>query len=355
MPDANDIFETELAPKAPGVSAAAAIDGRLIWSRQAGYAELKSKTPVVATTRFRIGSVSKPLTSVGLALLVERGKLDLDAPVQRYIADFPDKGATITPRMLAGHLSGIRNYRGLEARDNPPVPSLRAGLKVFENDALLFAPGERFSYASYNWNALGVVMEAAANQEFLSFMDENVIRPLGLNETVPDISAANVPRRARCYETMPGGQFYPAWPAQFSDKWPSGGYLSTAEDMVRFGSALMQPGFLAEKSLRLLFTPNKTNSGQPTAYGLGWFVINNLVFHGGDTGGGTAVLLAHPASRTVAAFAANAGQVLLRNAIAQKRAPKEAGQYVIKKEEIAARILKTLLPGKHPGDSPANV
>jgi len=349
MADANDIFETELAPKAPGVSAAVAIDGRLTWSRQAGYAELKSKTPVVATTRFRIGSVSKPLTSAGLALLVERGKLDLDAPVQRYIADFPDQGVTITPRLLAGHLSGIRNYRGFEARDNPPVPNLRAGLKVFENDALLFPPGERFSYASYNWNALGVVMEAAANQDFLSFMEENVLRPLGLNETVPEIPDAHVPRRAGCYETMPGGQFCPAWPAHFSDKWPSGGYLSTAEDLVRFGSALMQPGFLAEKSLQLLFTPNQTNSGQPTSYGLGWFVVKNLVFHGGDTGGGTAMLMAHPASRTVAAFTANAGQVLLRNAVAQKKAPPEAAQYVIKKEEIAARILKALMPGKQQG------
>jgi serine beta-lactamase-like protein LACTB, mitochondrial len=349
MSDANEIFETELAPKAAGVSAAVAIDGRLIWSRQAGYAELKSKTPVAATTRFRIGSVSKPLTSAGVALLVERGRLDLDAPVQRYIADFPDKGATITPRMLAGHLSGIRNYRGLEARDSPPVPNLRAGLKVFENDALLFRPGERFSYASYNWNALGVVMEAAANQEFLSFMDENVIRPLGLNETVPDISDTNVPRRARFYETMPSGQFYPAWAVQFSDKWPSAGYLSTAEDLVRFGSALMQPGFLAQKSLRLLFTPNKTNSGKPTTYGLGWFVVKNLVFHGGDTAGGTAVLMAHPASRTVAAVVANSGQVLLRNAIARQKASTEAKKYVINKEEIAARILKALMPGKHQG------
>jgi CubicO group peptidase (beta-lactamase class C family) len=146
---------------------------------------------------------------------------------------------------------------------------------------------------------------------------------------------------------MPNGQFYPAWPAQFSDKWPSGGYLSTAEDLVLFGSALLQPGFLTEKSLQLLFTPNTTNSGMPTTYGLGWFVVKNFVFHGGDSLGGTAVLMAHPASRTVAAFATNAGQAPLCNAIARQKAPKEASQYVIEKEKIAARILRAFMPGKH--------
>jgi serine beta-lactamase-like protein LACTB len=343
MPTADEILQTELASKAPGVSAAVAVGGNLVWSRQAGFAELESRSLVTAATRFRIASVSKPLTSAGLALLVERGKLDLDAPVQKYIPDYPQKRAVITPRMLAGHTSGIRNYRGREARDNPPVPNLRAGLKVFENDDLLFPPGEKFSYASYNWNVLGATMEAAAGQEFLAFMDENVIRPLGLNDTVPDIAGAHIPRRARFYETMPTGQFYTAWPGQFSDKWPSGGYLSTAEDLVRFGSALMQPGFLTKELLRLLFTPNKTNSGQATSYGLGWFVGKGLVFHGGDTAGGTAMLMAHPASRTVAAFVVNTGNVLLGNSIRRGQAPKEAEHYAIKKEPVIANILKTFL------------
>jgi hypothetical protein len=77
---------------------------------------------------------------------------------------------------------------------------------------------------------------------------------------------------------------------------------------------------------------------------LGWFVANNLVYHGGDSAGGTAVLMAHRPSRTVAAFAVNSGQALLRNVILKGKAPKEAEDYIIKKEAIAAKILKTFLP-----------
>jgi serine beta-lactamase-like protein LACTB, mitochondrial len=344
MFDPDEILQLELASKAPGVSAAVAVDGKVVWSRQCGFSDIRAKAPVVAGTRIRIGSVSKPLTSAGLALLVERGKLDLDAPVQKYVPDFPDKGAVITPRMLAGHLSGIRNYSGTEAATNPPVLNLRAGLKVFETDPLESAPGTKYNYASYNWNVLGVVMESAANQEFLAFMAENVLRPLGLEDTVPDRSDARVPRRARCYEVGPSGEFLPAPRRDFSSLWPAGGFLSSAEDMVRFGSALMRPGFLKAESLDLLFTSQKTAAGKPTNYGLGWMTVRSLRLHGGDSMGGTAVLLTHPASRTVVAFAANCGQVLLRNAIARGKAPGESARFLFDKVSVAAKIARAFVP-----------
>src|ERR1700740_1064051 len=92
---AEAIFETEVASKAPGCSLAVMLKGELVCSTQFGFAYLATKTPVTATTRFRIGSVSKPLTAAGLALLVERGQLDLDAPIQKYIPDFPQKDGVI--------------------------------------------------------------------------------------------------------------------------------------------------------------------------------------------------------------------------------------------------------------------
>ncbi len=94
---ARAIIETEIAPKVPGLSVAVSVGGAMVWSQQFGYTDLSAKTPVTPTTRFRIGSVSKPLTGAGLALLVERGQLDMDAPVQKYIPDFPQKGEVITP------------------------------------------------------------------------------------------------------------------------------------------------------------------------------------------------------------------------------------------------------------------
>jgi len=100
-----------LATHIPGVQVAVALKGKLVWSEGFGYADAERKKPVTRETQFRIGSVSKPLTATAVALLYEQGKLDLDAPVQRYVPSFPDKGYPITTRLLAGHLAGIRHYK----------------------------------------------------------------------------------------------------------------------------------------------------------------------------------------------------------------------------------------------------
>jgi CubicO group peptidase (beta-lactamase class C family) len=91
-----------LARGIPGLALAVAIDGKVVYSEGFGYADLEERVPVWSTTKFRIGSISKPLTAIALMELVEAGKVDLDAPVQKYVPSFPDKGAVITVRMVAG-------------------------------------------------------------------------------------------------------------------------------------------------------------------------------------------------------------------------------------------------------------
>jgi serine beta-lactamase-like protein LACTB, mitochondrial len=308
---ARAIIQTELAPKVPGLAVAVAVDGAILWSEGFGYADLAAKMPVTPATRFRVGSVAKPLTAAGLALLVERGQLDMDAPVQKYIPDFPQKSAVITLRLLAGHLSGIRNYRGSEAFSDKPYPNLRSGLKIFEDDPLISPPGTKFSYSSYNWNVLGVAMEAAAKQNFLDYMNDSVFKPLGMTNTRADLAGVADPQRAQFYETDTSGKFIVAPKVDSSYKWPSGGFLSTAEDLVRFGSAQLRPGFLKPESRKMLFTPQITSDGKPTHYGVGWFVGRNHLYHGGDSIGGTSFLLLVPASRTVVAITCNRGHLVI--------------------------------------------
>lgn len=341
---AREIVGSEWAAKVPGLSVAVNVKGTTVWSQAFGFADLEKQIPVTSQTRFRIGSVSKPLTAAGLALLVERGLLDLDAPVQQYIPDFPHKSGVITARLLAGHLTGVRNYRGTEAGSNKPFKNLRAGLKIFESDPLEALPGTTFSYSSYNWNALGVVMEAAAQQDFLSYMETNVIQPLNLASTCPDHAGRNDPRRAQFYETWLAGKFRVAPKVDPSYVWPAGGFLSTAEDLVGFGAAHLRPGFLKRESIKLLFTSQKTTAGKPTHYGIGWFIGQTVLYHGGDSFGGTAILLLHPASRTVVAIASNGGQGLLRNVIRRGLAAKEAEQFLFNKEAIAHKIAKIFVP-----------
>ena len=342
---AQAVIETEVVQKVPGGAIAMMLDGEMVWSQQFGYADLVGKTPVTPTTRFRVGSVSKPLTAAGLALLVERGLIELDAPIQKYIPDFPQKNDVITTRSLAGHLSGIRNYRGTEACTNNPYPNLRSGLKKFEDDPLESPPRTKFSYTSYNWNIIGVIMEAAAKQDFLSFMDENVIKPLGLNNTVPDRAGVEDAQRTQFYEILHDGKFHVPPPVDLSFCWPAGGYLSTAEDMVRFGAMHLRPGFLKAESIKLLFTSQTTDTGTPTNYGIGWFTRNNVWYHGGDSAGGTAILMLLPAMRLAIGLATNCGHGFLLNAVRKKMISQEqAAPLQFVKEAAALKIAKVFVP-----------
>jgi serine beta-lactamase-like protein LACTB len=336
---AQAIIQSEVASKVPGGSVAVAVNGALVWSEAFGYADFEAKTPATRETRFRVGSVSKPFTSAGLALLVERGQLDLDAPIQKYIPDFPQKEGVITTRLLAWHLAGIRHYRGREAVSNQPFPNLRSGLKIFENDPLESPPGTKYNYSSYGWNTIGVVMEAAAKQDFLAFMDENVFKPLGMSNTRADRAGIDDALRTLFYEAGLAGEFFTPPAVDLSYCWPAGGYLSTTKDMACFGCALVRPGFLTADSLKLIFTTHNID-GKPTNYGMGWFIGPGTVYHGGDSMGGTATLLLFPAPRIVVALATNCGHGALLNAIRLGRAPKEAVKFLFAKDVIAHKIAK---------------
>jgi len=307
---ARAVIQKELAPKAPGVSVAVAIDGKLVWSEGFGYADLAAKQPVTNTTKFRIGSISKSLTAVGLALMVERGQLDLDAPIQKYVPSFPDKGAPITTRMLGGHLAGIRHYRSRESLRNQPYANVLSGLAIFQDDPLVAPPGTKYSYSSYGWTLISAVMESAAKEDFLPYMEKNVIQPLKLTHTRADQKGIADPDCTKFYVNDLLGQFTLAPEVDQSYKWAGGGYLSTPEDLVRFGTALLEPGFLKASSHQLLFTSQKTPDGKTTGYGIGWSVGRDaeghrILMHTGGSVGGKSVLLLHPETKTVLALVSN--------------------------------------------------
>ncbi len=311
---------TQLLPKMPGVQVAVAVNGKIVWSEAFGYADLEHRTPVTAASQFRIGSVSKPLTAASVALLYEQGKLDLDVPVQRYVPSFPDKGYPITTRELAGHLAGIRHYKDDEFLSNRHYATVLAGLAIFQGDSLLFQPGTRFSYSSYGWNLISAVVEAASGDNFLHYMSLHVFRPLGMTHTAPDRADSLMPDRTHFYDAdSEGGGFHVSPPVDNSYKWAGGGFVSTAEDLVTFGSALLEPGFLKAETLNLLFTSQHTTSGEPTGYGVGWFIGSDSlghrwVYHGGGSVGGTAAFGLDRDSHVVVAILANLSDAKLEPA-----------------------------------------
>jgi len=304
---------------APGVAVSVGIDNKLFWSEGFGYADVENEVPVLpSTTRFRIGSVSKPMTAVAIAQLYEQGLLDLDAPVQDYIPSFPlkEKGV-ITTRLLAGHLAGIRHYKGDEFLSSKHYPTIEGGLEIFKNDPLLFTPGSKYSYSSYGWNLISAIVEGASGREFLSYMTERVFPLAEMDNTIADYVSPIIKNRTQYYRYHQG-QLENAPPVDNSYKWAGGGFLSTSEDLVRFGFAHLDPDFLEPETVQLLWKSQETTDGKTTGYGLGWRsrTDNNNRYRVGHTGGsvgGTTVFDVFPEERIVIVVIANMSDASLGN------------------------------------------
>ena len=305
------VLEVMAEGSVPGASVAVAVGGSIVWSEGFGWADLELRVPVNPLTKFRIGSVSKTMTATGLGLLVERGLVDLDAPVQTYVPDFPEKRWPVTTRQLGGHLAGVRHYAGMEEMlSDEHYGTVSDGLVIFADDSLLFEPGTDYSYSSYGWNLLSAVMESAAGEPFLDFMRDEVFEPLGLRHTVADLNGEIVPDRTRFYERDSEGRIVNAPHVDNSYKWAGGGFLSNPEDLVRFGVAHMEPGFLQAETLELLQTSQVRRDGTATNYGIGWRTGvqddgDETLGHSGGSVGGTTLLLIVPAHDLVVAGVVN--------------------------------------------------
>lgn len=294
----------------PGMSVAVGVGGKLVWAEGFGYADLEQRVPVWDETRFRIGSVSKPVTGAAVGLLVEQGKLDLDAPVQRYVPSFPEKPWPVTTRQAAGHTAGIRHYNGNEFLSSDHYPTVLEGLTIFQDDDLRFEPGTRFAYSSYGWNLVSAVVESAAGEPFLDYMQSHVFDALDMNDTDADHNSRIIPHRTRFYVKDDDGNVVNAPYVDNSYKWAGGGFLSTPSDLVRFAFGHFDDGFLKRETIAELWSPLETNDGESTDYGIGWFVTLEdgeviRAGHGGGSIGGTTGFLTYPPQRAVVAITGN--------------------------------------------------
>ncbi len=294
----------------PGLSIAVSVGGETVWSEGFGYADLEQRVPVWPTTRFRIGSVSKPLTATAVARLYAAGRLDVDAPVQRYVPSFPEKRYPITTRALGAHLAGIRHYRGAEFLNDRHYKTVAEGLTIFARDTLLFEPGAQYSYSSYGWNLISAVVEGASGEDFLTHMRAHVFQPLGLRHTVADHVDSLIYQRTRYYVRDDDGHLLNAPFVDNSYKWAGGGFLSTPEDLLRFANAVVLGDFLPEQARALLFTEQTTKTGEGVDYGFGWGITEDeagrrVVAHTGGSVGGTTLLAVQPDTGVVVAAVIN--------------------------------------------------
>jgi CubicO group peptidase (beta-lactamase class C family) len=335
----------------PALSLAVAKNGE-VWTAAFGKADIEQDVAATPRSMFRTGSIAKWFTAAAALILSEHGELDLDAPIQRYCPQYPPKPWPVTSRQLLMHMSGVRHNHGAngEKADTEAerqaldalvqrelaMQYLRytdvfAPLETFKNDPLLFEPGTRVHYSSLGYRLLGCVLEVAGNKAYRQLMRELVFEPAGMVSIVEDDVLAVVPHRVAGYGRDAEGRLVRATFRDVSENLPAGGYLSTAEDLVRFAVAF-NTGLLVEPTTReRMIDRPKLADGTPAPnpmstpsyhYGMGVMVDPSseqpAQFHTGGQSGATALLFYFPDDDVTVALMTNIGGGAIREALARR-------------------------------------
>jgi serine beta-lactamase-like protein LACTB len=294
----------------PGTTVAVGIEDEIVWSAGFGFSDVRREIPVSAATQFRIDRVSEALTSVATVRLAEQGRLDLDAPVQQYVPAYPDKGFVITPRMLAAHLSGMSPTKP----GAPPEPrrctQVEDVIRTIRTRPLSRAPGSAYLHSSDGYVLLSAVLASASGRDFYDCIQDQVLRPSGMTATVLEDPRGPLSQRSRYYLRGWFGILREAPPADHLCKFGAAGFVSTAEDLVRFGLALLRGDLVRRETLAQMFAPQRTRSGASTGVGLGWEVAVDArgrlrLMQSGRTVGGRSAFVLVPNERLVVALLSN--------------------------------------------------
>lgn len=315
----------------PSLSAAIGSDEGLLWAGATGWADIEKARPARVTSRYRTGSLAKPITTTAMIRLQEAGRLDLDAPISTYVADLPPALQPLTARLLASHQAGIRHYSLVpawwwgwhESFSTRHYASVADGLKIFAEDGLVFAPGTGFRYTTFGYSLLARLMEGASGKPFERVLSDYVLGPASMRDTVVD-ALAPMPERVAFYQAE-GGRYTASYPIDSSNKIAGGGLVSTPSDLVRLGQALLGDGLVSTAGKQALFTPLALADGSmnPQNYALGWRVDTSvrllgedrptpIIHHGGAQAGAAAFLMLLPEQGISVAVMSNSGTAAAR-------------------------------------------
>ncbi len=304
------VSEARETAGSPGLSAAVAVEGEIIWAGASGLADVENQVPATAESVYRIASISKPIAATAIMQLVEQGQLDLDDPVQMWLPAFPEKEHPVTIRHLLTHTSGIRHYNPGEMDMKEHFNTVVEGIAIFADDPLLFEPGTEYSYSTYAYNMLAGVVESVSGQSFDGYLRQSVWGPAGMRNTHLEHQGPLVPHRVRQYVKVDSPELVENAPfADLSIKWAGGGMISTAPDLVRFALAMDARTLIAAATHEEMTTRYRLANGTLSDYALGWRITDDeagtWVAHSGGATGGTTYLLRLPERGLAVALTAN--------------------------------------------------
>ena len=271
-------------------------DGKIIFSKSYGMADLEWSVPNSPTTRFNIASMTKQFTAASILLLEDRGKLKTDDLVKKYLPDAPVSWDKITIYHLLTHTSGISNDA---AKYEPGTPDKL----VFNDRPLNSQPGEQWAYTNLGYIVLGYLLERISGQTYEEFVRENIFKPLGMDDSGLMSFVSILPRRASGY--WPGSNGIENADRSFDTRigFSAGSLYSTTEDLFRWEEALFGGRMLSPASLRKMTTPFKSD------YACGLYAkrVNShlMIEHDGNNIGFNSDMAYYPEERIAAVVLAN--------------------------------------------------
>lgn len=294
--------------KAVGIAVAVVKGGSVSFHAEKGFADRERQQGVKPSTLFRLGSVSKPVAATGVMKLVEKGSLNLDEDIHRYIPELPASHPKTTLRQLLSHTAGIHHYNN---KTEPPSTKYFAtsegALAYFIKDPLIGRPGEKYSYSTHAYTFVTRAMENAAGTSYTDFMRKNVFA----GTTVDcEVLSESKPERSQLYEIAADGSVKLERVREDNSwKFGGGGLEATATGLADWGSKLVGQKIVTLQSLMQMGSPTKLNDGKVSQYGLGWALDlpKGEVSHNGAQQGARSALLINIQTGTVVAVLCNTG------------------------------------------------
>ncbi len=323
-------------------SALVADQGQVVLRKGYGLANMEWNIPNAPDTKFRLGSVTKQFTATLILQLVEQGKIDLNAPVTRYLPDYPARtGDRVLIRHLLTHTSGIPGYTevpawGSKARD-PYTPE--KFIDFFSKLDLFFEPGTHFSYSNSGYFLLGVILEKVTGEPYEKLLRERIFALAGMNDSGYDSTAPLLAKRAAGYDKTFDGKYVNTGYLDMTQPYSAGSLYSTVEDLYRWDQTLYGDKILSSASKEKMFTPGLSD------YGFGWQITKKdgvtTIEHGGGINGFNTVITRNPESKRLIVLLNNTGGAPLNAMAAGIRTILDGKTAEMPKQPGALEIYKT--------------
>jgi CubicO group peptidase (beta-lactamase class C family)/D-alanyl-D-alanine dipeptidase len=277
----------------PALSIVLVDNQRTVWAQGFGSADSEKNIPATAQTIYRVGSVSKLFTDIAIMHLVERGELDLDAPVTNYLPDFrPDNlfEKPITLRQLMSHRAGLLREPPIGSYFDPTEPSLAETVKSIANTQVLYSPEAHMKYSNAGIAVAGYLLAQQSGRSFAAYMKQSVLLPLQMNDSAFSLEPAFTDRLAKGHMWTYDGRTFDAPTFQLGMT-PAGSLYSTVLDLGHFLSALFAGGqwagnrIVEAATLREMWKPQFPQPGDKEGVGIGFRLSqlngHQLIGHGG--------------------------------------------------------------------------